>query len=88
MRELIPLRRLLGELGVTLTLGFTKDSMLHSTVFEDNNGALSLAKSPRMTPRTKYIAVEYHWFREEVGEKKGVILKKIDSEFQKADIFT
>ena len=41
-----------------------------------------------MTPRTKYIAVEYHWFREHVGEDKGIILKKVDSEVQKADIFT
>ena len=88
MIELIPLRRMLGELGTLLNLGFTETSMMHSTVFEDNNGALALAQAPKMTPRTKYIAVEYHWFREHVGEGKGIILKKVESVVQKADIFT
>ena len=80
--------QLLAELGSKLKLGFDEKTILHSTVYEDNNGALSLAQSPRMTPRTKYIAVEYHWFRDHVGEDKGIVLKKVDSEFQKSDIFT
>ena len=41
-----------------------------------------------MTPRTKYIAVKYHWFREYIGENKYIILKRIATDIQKADILT
>ena len=88
LRELLPLRRILQEIGDKLELNFTRPSMLHSHVFEDNNGALGLATSPKLTPRTKHIAVKYHWFRESIGEEHGVLLEKIASEDQKADIFT
>ena len=37
---------------------------VHCKLFEDNNGALELAKAPRYRPRTKHIAVKYHHFRE------------------------
>ena len=88
MRELIPLRRLLIEISEKLNLEDMKTALVCSHVFEDNNGAIGLAESPKMTPRTKHIAVKYHWFRDQIGEKKGILLKKIESENQKADIFT
>lgn len=88
MRDLIPMRRLLREAGKGLGLDLSKPAVLHSTVFEDNNGALSLALSPKMTPRTKHIAVKYHHFRESVGPGKGIDIVKIDTNLQKADIFT
>ena len=88
LRELVPLRRLLEEIGKSLNLEFCNPAMIHSQVFEDNNGALILAESPKMTPRTKHIAVKYHWFRDNIGEKCGIVLKKIESENQKADILT
>ena len=31
-------------------------------VFEDNNGAIELAKAPNICPRTKHIALKYHHF--------------------------
>ena len=68
-----------------------KDGIMYSTVFEDNNGALGLALAPKLTPRTKHIAVKYHFFKSHVGDMtsdKPVRLMKIDSEKQKADIFT
>jgi hypothetical protein len=88
LRELVPLRRMIGEIGKKLELEFCNPAMIHSQVFEDNNGALMLAESPKMSPRTKHIAVKYHWFRESIGEKVGILLNKIASEDQKADIFT
>jgi hypothetical protein len=87
MRDLIPMRRLLKE--VSASLGVTADgaAIMKSTVFEDNNGALGLANSPKMTPRTKHIAVKYHFFKEHI--KPGEIeIVKVESEYQKADIFT
>ena len=88
MRDLVPMRRFLQELGTNMKLAFAKPAIVHSTVFEDNNGALGLATSPKMTPRTKHIAVKYHWFKSQIGEDRGVRIKKVNSELQKADIFT
>ena len=57
-----------------------------STIYEDNIGAMVLATSPRMTTTSKHIAVNYNWFRHHVG--KEFIIRKIESENQKADIST
>jgi hypothetical protein len=87
MRDLIPMRRLLKE--VSTALGVTADgaAIMKSTVFEDNNGALGLATSPKLTPRTRHICVKYHFFKEHI--KPGEIeIVKVESQFQKADIFT
>jgi hypothetical protein len=88
MRDLLPMRSFLQEIGKRLNLKFAKETMLHSTVFEDNNGAISLATAPKITPRTKHIAVKYHHFRDNVGIEKGIEIVKIDTKEQKADIFT
>ena len=63
MRDLVPMRRLLQEVGTKMNLDLGKTALVHSTIFEDNNGALGLAISPKLTPRTKHIAVKYHWFK-------------------------
>ena len=57
-----------------------------STVYEENNGSIVVTTSPRMTPTSKHIAVKYNWFRHHVG--KEFVIRKIESENQKADIFT
>ena len=54
------------------------------TIYEYNNGAIVVATSPRMTPTSKHIAVNYKWFRQHVG--KEFVIWKIKSENQKADI--
>jgi hypothetical protein len=60
---------------------------MYSSVFEDNNGALQLARSPRMTPRTKHYVIKYHFFGYYV-EKEEIKLYKIDTKEQRADIMT
>ena len=73
-------------------LDFVKHGLMQSTVFEDNNGALGLATSPKLTPCTKHIAVKYHFFRSYIsdkeGDNKGVKIQRIDTKEQIADIFT
>ena len=88
MRELIPLRRLLLEVVTSMKLPGVTDSIIKSTVFEDNNGAISTATAVRMTPRTKHIAVKYHFFKSHINVGTGISLSKIDTNLQKADIFT
>ena len=92
MRELLPLRRLLKEIVAELAMD-VPDCQLHSKVFEDNNGALGLATSPKLTPRTKHIAVKYHFFRDHITQSgckgsTGITIHKIDTKEQKADMFT
>ena len=53
MRELLPLRELLQEVGIKMELDFAMPAILLSTVFEDNNGALGMATAPKITLRTK-----------------------------------
>jgi hypothetical protein len=69
-------------------LDFATDAKMHSKEFEDNNGALGLTLSPMITPRTKYIGVKYHYFREHIDLEKGVMIHKIKSAEHKADILT
>jgi hypothetical protein len=88
IRELLPMRALFQEVGSALKLKCAMPTILHSTVFEDNNGALSLATSPKISPRTKHIAVKYHHFRSKIGVDKGIIIQRVDTKEQKADIFT
>ena len=87
VRALIPLKSIIKE--VIDNLGIDSDKLKFvssSTIHEDNNGAIVVATSPRMTPTSNHIAVKYHWFRQHVG--KEILSRKIDSENQKADIFT
>ena len=87
VRALLPLKSLIKE--VIDNLGIDCENLKFvssSTVYEDNNRAIVVATSPRMTPTSKQIAVKYHWFRQHVG--KEFVIRKIESENQKVDIFT
>jgi hypothetical protein len=87
MRDLIPVRRMVKTV-CDILLGENKyTARMYSKVFEDNNGALQLARAPRITPRTKHYGVKYHFFREQVKNKE-IQLYKIETTKQLADIFT
>ena len=88
MRELILLQRLLFEIVENMELKGPTSVILKSTVFKDNNGAIATANSVKMTPMTKHIGVNYHLFKSHIGAEKGILLDKIDTLLQKADIFT
>ena len=53
-------------------------------VFEDNNGAIKLAKTPTMRPRTKYVAIKHRHFRSFVAKRVTRMLK-VDMDEQEAD---
>ena len=42
-----------------------------SDVFEDNNGALTVATMPRIAPQSKFFAVKCHFFREHVKNEQN-----------------
>ena len=71
-----------------MKLPIVQNLVIKYTVFEDNNGAIATANVVKMTPRTKHIAVKYHFFKSHINDDSGIALAKIDTNLQKADIFT
>ena len=89
MRSLIYLRGLMFEVDNIFGLGVGDSISTISTVFEDNSAALALATTdpPRMTPRSKSLAVKYHWFRSHLSPTTVVVVP-VASAQNSADIFT
>jgi hypothetical protein len=87
LREAIPLMELVKELqrhGYDFQATRPK---VHCKVFEDNSGAVELASVPKMRPRTKFINVSYHHFRQYV-DRKEITIHPIKTQDQAADILT
>lgn len=87
LREQIPLLDLLKEVaekGIDVDI---KPALVHCKVFEDNSGAIELAKLPKIRPRTKHINVCFHHFRDHV-ENKTIEVIYIPTDQQRADILT
>ena len=59
---LLPLKILIKEVIKNLFIYSEKLKFVSSsTIYEENNGAIAVAKSLRMTPTSKHIAFKYHW---------------------------
>ena len=86
MRDVLPMRikveQVLKQLNVDMT-----NVVVYSTAFEDNNGALILATTKKMTLQSKHTAIKYHHFKQAVYNS-FVKIVKVNSEKQLADIFT
>ena len=78
-REASYLRVLLSDLGYPQT-GPT-------TIYEDNQPAIDLARNPVRHARSKHISIQYHWIRERVLANEFLIVY-CPTERQLADIFT
>ncbi len=86
-RLLLPLMDLLEEArkrGIPIETG---PPVVRCKAFEDNSGALELARLPKMRPRTKHINVKYHHFREAVALGRVTILH-VPTEKQFGDLLT
>jgi hypothetical protein len=100
MRELIGLWALLKDIYTTVlcdpkgleqidynTIAKTFGEIPQSIVHEDNQACLKFASIPRMSPRTKHIAIPYHFFREKIEELEIKVIA-VNTENQLADQFT
>jgi hypothetical protein len=88
MRDLIPIKSIINE--VTDAFEVPRDKIASvTTCWEDNAGCLILANLalPQNTPRSKFYAIKLHWFREQLVPQK-IVIKKINTELQKADLWT
>jgi hypothetical protein len=87
LRTGIPIIHLVREMKEHHHHNTSSIPTIHCTLFEDNSGALTLAKAPAMRPRTKHINVKYHHFRSYVVAG-AIDIRTIKSEDQPADILT
>ena len=60
---------------------------IHCKAFKDNSGALELARTPKMRPRTKHINLVYHHFRSFVREGK-ITVHHVGTKEQNANLLT
>ena len=87
LRQTIPLMKLLTEIKQYLLIPVQTIPTIHCTLFEDNSGAIELAKVPKMRPRTRHINVKYHHFRKYVFD--GMIsIVQVTTDEQIADLLT
>ena len=99
MRELIACREILKDIYTHVlhsptdgkeikyhTIAKTFGEIPMSIVHEDNEACLKFAKMPKMNPRTKHIAIPYHFFRSKIDKEIRVVA--INTENQLADQFT
>ena len=87
LREVIPIMTLLQEIFDKKFIGTYLPPTVHCKAFEDNSGALHMAKVHKMRPRTKHINQVYHHFRSHVRDGK-ISIHAISTTDQIADIFT
>ncbi len=57
------------------------------TVFEDNLGAISLARTPETKSRVKHLDIKHHFIREKI-KTHAIDIKYIETSKQVADMFT
>ena len=87
IRTLIPIRSLVLELANALEVPDSINTTVRSAVFEDNSAAVLLANNHRITSRTRYFHVKWHFFWEYVS-RGDVTVEYISTNLQRADYMT
>lgn len=87
--EYVALSELVSEVKVIKNLlkDFKVNIEKPINIFEDNSGAIAIAKFGNLTKNSKYIEIHYH-FVNECYEKGTIKIIKVDSENNIADILT
>jgi hypothetical protein len=87
LREVIPMINLMTEVNRLGVCSYCTVPKVYCKAFEDNSGALELAKAPKMRPRKKNINLMFHHFRDYV--RRGlIVIYPVGTLEQLADIFT
>jgi hypothetical protein len=87
LRDTIPLMDLIDEFKQRYDKTIVSTPTVKCKLFEDNSGALEMATTPKMRPRTKHINIKYHHFREHVRLKR-ILLFACDTADMVADYLT
>ena len=87
LRDAIPIMNLLNEIKRNGFMISKTRAEVRCRVFEDNSGALEMAKVHKYRPRTKHVNVKLHHFRDYVQQGK-ILIKQIGTLDQLADYLT
>jgi hypothetical protein len=91
LRETIPLVTLMQEKNEIFPLYLPSPKFIIK-VREDNQSCIAMAKNPKITPRTKHIAIKYHHFWKHVITQSNpdgfISLEYCSTHDQITDIFT
>ena len=92
LKMLIPLRNMLIEACDELGLPPDFKATVSARAFEDNAAAEQLAVEQRLTSRTRYYHIKWHWFWDKVkrsGNPNGFVeILRVDTHNQIADFLT
>ena len=88
LKTFLPLKQLVEEMIKSVGHEPLKSAVVRATVFEDNQGAFYLATNHRITNRTKYFQIKWHWFWHEHDEKKTFTIVKCPTDKMLADFLT
>ena len=87
LRQVIPVMDLLEEMKSKGVINDENTPTIYCKAFEDNSGALEMARMPRMRPRTRHINCAYHHFRSHVALGK-ITVHAISTDDQIGDLWT
>ena len=87
LRDAIPIMELLKEMSQQGIEVRSTQAKIHCKVFEDNSGALEMAKNHKYRPRTKHLNVKLHHFRDYVMRKE-ISINSISTTDQLGDYLT
>jgi hypothetical protein len=87
LRTVVWLKSMLIEVSDAIGLDNNTKATIHATVFEDNQGAFLLATKHRISARTKYFAVKFHWFWS-LFDDEVFGIAKCSTDEQRADYMT
>ena len=96
LRTLLPLRDLLIEVSQAIGLSPSLRATLHCRAFQDNRAAWQLTTGQRITKRTKYFLVKWHWFwshvrrsdEDNTDETRFLEIQACSTHVMRADILT
>lgn len=86
MQKFVHMRRFYDEMLVKFNIKDSSDSVIPSKIFEDNNGCIQMIQDPKMSLRTKHIAIKYHFYKQFFNGSKTAdkehpfIIEKIEAE--------
>ena len=87
LRDTINTMQMLRKIKINRFPTISTSPEVHCRAFEDNSGALELARTPKIRPSSKHINQVYHHSQDFV--QNGTIhIFEIESENQMVDIFT
>ena len=88
LQDAIPIMELLKEMKQRgFVIAHTRAQM-HCRVFEDNSGAVEIARVDKYCPQTKHLNCKLHHFRSYVDDKKEISIHHIRTDNQCADMLT